>query len=304
MKLFNKSIRCTDFINDKYIKEVSTYRSHRYIMSFLNLSRKIKEYESLNDKKAFTNSFTEEFTEDFLYFLKLRYEHRANTIRTIYNKLSVVLRAAERAGYNVCLGFSHIAVNEEDVSAIYLDEAEIEKVYHVALSHEADIIRDRFIIGCCTALRYSDYSRLRSENINEDNILIKTQKTGVVVRIPLHRYVREILTKYNNELPPPTSQQNFNKVIKGICKKAGINAIIHIERTVGFSVVSRNYEKWQLVSSHTARRSGATNMYLAGIPTFRIMLLTGHKTEKSFFKYIRISQQENVNVLLNHVFFK
>ena len=59
-----------------------------------------------------------------------------------------------------------------------------------------------------------------------------------------------------------------------------------------------------LVISHTARRSGATNMYLAGIPTFRIMLLTGHTTEESFFKYIRIGKEENANVLSEYPFFK
>jgi hypothetical protein len=66
----------------------------------------------------------------------------------------------------------------------------------------------------------------------------------------------------------------------------------------------KNHLKWQLVSSHTARRSGATNMYLAKIPTFRIMLITGHKTEQAFFKYIRITSEENAVILANHPFFK
>ena len=100
------------------------------------------------------------------------------------------------------------------------------------------------------------------------------------------------------------SQQSFNKVIKNICKRAKINNEILIERTVGNKVVRKKYKKYQLVSSHTARRSFATNMYLAGVAAAKIMLITGHKTESSFFKYIRISKDENAKELSQHPFFR
>jgi len=304
MKFFRQNIRLADYIDNQYITSVESYRSHRYVMSFRNLSKKVRVYEKQYGVKIYTDSFTTPFTEQFLHFLKEKYNHRANTVRTLYNKLSVVLRAAQKNNYSVNLCFTHVLVKEEDVAAIYLSTDEIYRIYKVKLNKKAGVIRDRFIIGYGTALRYSDYSRILIDNVSQNSIVIKTQKTGVVVRIPLHRYVREILQKYNNCLPPPTSSQNFNKIIKHICRRAGINSIVRVERTVGLNVEQKNYEKWQLVSSHTARRSGATNMYLAGIKTFRIMLLTGHKTEKSFFKYIRISQEENVEFLANHEFFK
>jgi integrase len=69
-------------------------------------------------------------------------------------------------------------------------------------------------------------------------------------------------------------------------------------------IVRKRVKKYALVSSHTARRTGATNMYLAGVQTFRIMLITGHTTEQSFFKYIRIEREENARVLSEHPFFK
>jgi integrase len=106
------------------------------------------------------------------------------------------------------------------------------------------------------------------------------------------------LPSYNN------SYQNFNKVIKTICKRAGILDKCLIERTIGFKVDSKTFKKCELVSSHTARRSFSTNAYLAGIPTKNIMLLTGHKTEAAFFKYIRISKSENAKLLSEHSFFK
>jgi integrase len=63
-------------------------------------------------------------------------------------------------------------------------------------------------------------------------------------------------------------------------------------------------EKWELVSSHTARRTGATNMYKAGIPTLAIMKVTGHTSESSFLKYINISKEENARMLAEHPYFK
>jgi len=75
------------------------------------------------------------------------------------------------------------------------------------------------------------------------------------------------------------------------------------ERTIGLKVVRKRMKKYELVSSHTARRSAATNMYLSGIPTARIMLLTGHTTEQSFFRYIRIEKEENANILAESIFF-
>lgn len=86
-------------------------------------------------------------------------------------------------------------------------------------------------------------------------------------------------------------------------KKIGFSKKLLYERTIGHTRVSKLIPKYQFISSHTARRSVATNMYLSGILTFRIMLITGHKTEKSFFRYIRITREENVKVLARHKFF-
>lgn len=53
----------------------------------------------------------------------------------------------------------------------------------------------------------------------------------------------------------------------------------------------------------TAHRSGATNMYLAGIPTIAIMKITGHKTETEFMKYIKITEEQTALELMNHPYF-
>ena len=154
-------------------------------------------------------------------------------------------------------------------------------------------------------MRYSDYSTLTSENIQNDIIVKKTKKTGVTVHVPIHAYIREIIKKYDGELPGDISIQHFNRSIKPICKKIGLTEKVVFTRTVGHNIVTQTYELWQVVSSHTARRSAATNMYNSGrMKTLQIMLITGHTTEKNFFRYIKVNREENAKTLANDMFFR
>ena len=84
---------------------------------------------------------------------------------------------------------------------------------------------------------------------------------------------------------------------------AGIDDSFVITATKGGKRVTEVFKKWELITTHTARRSFATNAYLQNVPTISIMKITGHRTEKSFLKYIKISQEDNANKLINHPFF-
>ena len=106
------------------------------------------------------------------------------------------------------------------------------------------------------------------------------------------------------DLKSKVSAKAINDMIKDICCLAKINESVLINENIGGKNKQKTYKKWQLVSSHTARRSGATNMFKAGIPSISIMKITGHTTEKSFMKYIKISAEENADLLSQHEFFK
>ena len=80
--------------------------------------------------------------------------------------------------------------------------------------------------------------------------------------------------------------------------------MINVKKLEDGKKVSVKAPKFELISSHTARRSFATNAYLQNVPTISIMKITGHRTEKSFLKYIKISQEDNANKLISHPFFK
>lgn len=307
----SKNVRLVNFI---YTHCNETKRSASYICAYRRLARLIEAFEKEIHQPIFTDAFSDKMIEEYFHFIRSstpqkegHQAYRQSTVRQFYQKNISVLNKAKRAGYKVDLsGFNNYHVPDEDSCAVYLTMMEIEKLVNLKLNREQAQVRDIFIIGCCTALRYSDYSHLTEANFHNGNITVQTQKTGAKVTIPIHYFVSGIISRNGGYgfLKYTKSQQNFNNILKRICRKAGIADKILIERTEGFKKIKKSQPKWELVSSHTARRSGATNMYLAKIQPYRIMLITGHKTEAAFYRYIRIQREENAKELQVHPFFK
>lgn len=286
-----------------------SHRSDRYKRMYRNTLDHIISYCSKHDidvTTLWTSSIGMEFSENFVYYLQ-ECGLMQNTVKGHLERMKAMLQKAMLYGYQVDNTYKEVTIEDEEVGSVSLSMTEITRIYYFErLTRLQKEIRDYLIVGCMTGLRYSDYSRLKDVNfdMSTNTIRIKTKKTGAVVTVPMHRFVREILLKYDYKLPKPRCIQSFNRSVKSICKKVGLTDPILWERTVGTEVVRKEMQKWEMISSHTARRSFATNMFLQGIPVYRIMLITGHKSESSFFKYIRVTREENASTLSGHPFFQ
>lgn len=291
-----------DFIADMTSRKNKT---ESYKSQYNVLAKHIREFSKKNNSVIYTNSITEEFLEDFIYYLK-DLGMRNNTVKGLIEKAKAITKKAGNYGFSVNRTFDEVSVQEEDTCSIALSMNEITRAYYFkGLKPKQEKIRDLFIVGCLTGMRYSDYSTLSSENIQNGIIVKKTKKTGVTVHVPIHDYIYEIMEKYGGEIPKDISIQHFNRTIKTIFKKMGFNEKVIFTRTVGHNVVTETYEMWEIISSHTARRSAATNMYNSGrMKTLQIMLITGHTTEKNFFRYIKINREENAKTLSTDLFFR
>ena len=107
--------------------------------------------------------------------------------------------------------------------------------------------------------------------------------------------------KYPNSLPPAIANQKMNFYLKEIAKKVErLRVLIPVERVIGGQRISLEKEKWELVVTHTARRSFATNVYKSGFPAISLMKITGHRSEKNFLLYIKVTPEENAQKLLEH----
>lgn len=298
MIFFNK-IKAVEFIRNY---SINSKRNTAYKRVYNNVANKLQLFEKSINTTIFSNNFNYEIAEKFVFFLKNQ-NLKSNTIRNIISKTFYMFRLMNKRNYKVDFSFEEIQIKLENVTSVYLTIEEIYKLYNLKLSKENKIIIDLFCIGCLTGLRYSDYSKLTSDNLQGNHIIRKTQKTGEQVIIPIHNLVKEIIKKYNGFPLYKKSQQNFNVRLKYCCKQAKINSKILLEYTKGNNVIRKIEYKYNLICTHTARRSFATNAYLSGIPTAQIMLITGHKSEMSFFKYIKITKEENAIKLERHPFF-
>lgn len=94
-------------------------------------------------------------------------------------------------------------------------------------------------------------------------------------------------------MPKIPTDQHYNREIKKVCKLANINDKVMAETKKENLTVTAPVEKHELITSHTARRSFATNLYRRGIPSTQLMFLTGHKTEDAFMRYIKVGKEDN-----------
>lgn len=277
-------------------------KSASYKQSLKNAGNHLQLFSLTTQTPVYTN-LNELVIENFAYYLRER-NLMPSTVKNNVSRIKYLISKARKAGYETDSAIEDFTTPDEEAATIFLTMREILKIHrYTNLTQRESEIKDYFVIGCLTALRFSDYSRLQPKNFVRNKIVIKTKKTNTPVQIPIHPLVREIIDKYNKQLPPPPTIQHFNRKIKKICREIGFTKKILYERTVGHKRISKLVPKYQFISSHTARRSAATNMYVSGILAFRIMLITGHKTEKSFFRYIRITREENVKILARHKFF-
>lgn len=291
----------TEFVYDYLLK---SHRTDSYKRMYYIAANHIGNFAEKVKMLIYTDSLSEQTLEEFVFYLQDDRKLMISTVKGIVERVKSMLQKACNAGFKVDGTFHDFTVRDEEIDTLFLPMTDITRIFYFEnLTKKQKEIRDYFMIGCLTGLRYSDYSRLQSENFIDGKIQIRTKKTKTPVEIPMHKFVKEILRRYDNQLPPSRCIQYFNKAIKNICQKIGFTELIAYERRIGLEFITVMRPKYAFISSHTARRSAATNMFLAGIPTYRIMLLTGHKTESAFFRYIRITREENAITLSGHQFF-
>jgi len=306
------------------------------LKSFKVVRKNLQDYQKTKKTVLTFESIDIDFYNSFVDYLKKPTKSKnksgvtvtkaglsQNTIGTRIKILKTFLSEANDRNIIVSTDYKKksFKVLKEVTNSIYLTESELMQMYRIETTPESlEIlrkefnanklpeylakVRDLFLIGCYTGLRFSDLSKLKKENISNDNTInVKTIKTNQNIVIPMHPIVRDIFEKYNYQLPRAISNQKYNEYLKDVAKIAGINELITKDITKGGFKVSQTTEKYNMVTSHTARRSFATNAFLMDVPSISIMLITGHATESAFMKYIKMSAKDNAIKMQSHKFF-
>lgn len=266
------------------------------------------------------------------YLKKELKDRKGNVVKKAYNvnsvgkcvkELKVVMYTAESEGHhkNDVWKDKRFKGTRIDVDSIYLTKDDLAAIQAADLSkydkgHEW--ARDIFMAGVWTAQRVSDYNNISKDQIETHTkrwiedvpdpehpgqtkpeirtreimfINIRQQKTGAKVSIPVSTELKAILEKYDFQLPH-LEDQVINRYLKDICQCAGLTEEVEIVETTGGTPVRVRKPKYELVHTHTARRTGATLMYLSGMDVYDIIKITGHTSPVMLRKYIKADKLE------------
>lgn len=236
-------------------------------------------------------------------------EFSANYAAKVYSVVRQFMLEAKRRKLHHNEDFKEFSIKSEKVTHLALSVEELEHLYNLDFSKNERLerVRDLFLIGCYTGLRYSDFSRIQPQHIIEVEgakmLEITTQKTGERVTIPFNPELGYLLNKYNFN-PPKISSQKMNDYLKELCAFAGMTEKILVVTNKAGKREENQVEKYKLITTHVARRSFATNLYLLGVPAINIMKITGHTTERQFMAYIRIDGRLNAQHMAKQIALK
>jgi len=296
-------------IKGKYLTEgtVKTYENTLYV---------IKMYEKEIAPIQFRN-FDSRFSDSFMQFCeKPMYREEGLSVNNIGKHFKIIKTFLRHAikNYDIKLpttfNFTDFTTITEDVENIYLTNDELLTIFELDLSkHESKYrrVRDIFLIGAYTGMRVSDYNSLTLDNIiihkGKKFFKIIAKKTRKKMYIPIVPIVSEIIDR-GKGLPQNIADQTINNLIKEIGQWCGIDERVNIKRTRGRKTAVETFMKFELIQTHTARRSFCTNAYVNGMDSLTIMSLSGHKSERSFLKYIKVTEIQHAVRFSEHPYLK
>lgn len=266
--------------------------------------RLLQDFQDYYKLKLRLGNFDDKIYNKFLkYCIEIK-DHSANTVHRNVGLLKTFLYWALSKRYTYNNNFinfkkppkfrtDEIALNYQQVEEIYL--------YDFSKNKRLERVRDLFVFGCVTGMRFGNYSRISKQDIQGDFIRVVDLKSkSKKLSIPLNSISKAILEKYNYILPN-ISNQKMNEFIKEVFKEMKFTEDIKKTMKYGDELVDKKSEFWERISSHTARRSFITIMKNNKVPDKVIMSYTGHTSLEVFNNYYRPSEEDKVNYM-NEVF--
>jgi len=289
------------FIEDGIsMKKKSTLDGYRYTIGCL------KRFEKYSKRKINWDTLDLKFYKEYQLYQFNVLKNSANLFGRRITDLKAIINDATKVGVNKYLDFKDFKITRTTSSRVYLNDDEIKKLSSLKLENKRlDRIRDIFLLTCYTGARFSDYKFLNLnsiENISDSADMIfryyspKTDKKIVTICRP---ETLEILKKYDFEMPK-IALQKYNLYLKELCLIAGIDNEITLDSYKSGLSIFKTDLKYKFITSHTGRRSFATNLYKKGIPITHIMKATGHVKETDFLKYIQHTDEESM-VAINNI---
>ena len=313
MKKSTKEVDAIAWLNKALLDDRTIKESTK--VDYLKQVRFFKEF--LNDNGIYPISFNDltlSVIKDYETYLFNKDVGKGKTTKTTtvgnkVEKIIAIIRRAETHGMidihnNKLDKYSKPQSRQGDDNEIYLTEDEIQSIYDLQLTGNEETVRDMFVLQCWIGQRFDD-----TQNINAG--IIKDTKNGRVleivqgkkthkVSIPLFPIALEIINKYEFNFPTISNQLALLH-LKKIGEKASIKRLHNVTEDRGGIVTTTKVKAFELIGTHTARRSYITNMLKRGIDSKLIKKITGHSKDESFEKYVKLTSEDAAIAILDNV---
>lgn len=249
-----------------------------FLAKYPSYSNILRMFEAANLCEATWENITKVRLQKFVDYMNERLS--PNSVNQYATKLKAVFNLYSD---EVLLprGFAKVLTPKKcAVQNVYLTEQEIQRIVDYRPRNNRELyVRNLFILSCYIGCRHSDAAKLTASNIVGDTLQYVSIKTKIHSTVPLKPIVREYITTCPQiEIDDTT----YNRIIRNICKKCGIMDKVKVFK----AGEAKEGEKWEFISSHTSRRSFATNLYLRGVDLYTISRMIGHSSTRTTEGYI------------------
>lgn len=255
-------------------------------------------------KQLYFEDITVDLLNAFVRYLITEKKHSNSYIAKSIKDVKWFLNWAARKGYNRSMAYKDfnpklkgVAMSDK-ANIIALSVDEFLHLYHLDINiPHLQRVRDVFCFCCTTSLRYSDVRNLKWSNVKEDRIEIVTIKTDDPLVIPLNELSQGIIDRYvqykdvSEYVLPVISNQRYNDYLKELGKLAGFDQTQSKVIYRGAERIETTTPKYNLLTSHVARKTFVTIGLYLGIPAEMIRSFTGHKDPKVMERYLKFNMQ-------------
>ncbi|MEO9806696.1 MAG: phage integrase SAM-like domain-containing protein [Reichenbachiella sp.] len=270
---------------DNSSKSDTTKRNYRTVEYHL------KEFQKFKKRRLALKDFDIKFYDQFKQFLFNDLTKpdgtkglSDNSATSTIKNLKVFLTYLEKRGYDFQHIIPHLKATYQDTPIYFLTEEDIVTLYeHVFESKKLEKVRDIFILNCYLGLRYSDLSRLTKDHIVNDVVELRAYKTLKDIYVPLTPIAKDILRKYDYELPM-MSEQKMNEYIKEACKQAKIDQKVEKISTSSGNKTYKQIPKYEVITTHIAVKTFISLCCKKNISPKTVSIITG-KTVKVIMKH-------------------
>ncbi len=284
-------------IFDKFLHNQKLQFTQSYVNKYVLLKTNLKKYTDLHKINITFDSFTTDFFISYKAFLINDVGYLNTTANRAIKYLKTFLNYAFTNGYNTNANYQKVKTpNETQKDIVALTETELKAIEDVkGLPQYLGNTRDLFLLLCYTGVRYSDLKKFDSNQIINGFVTINTTKTKQVIKIPIHNRLAALLANYtvNNIIKLHLiSNPKLNKYLKDLGQFAGLNDVQIITQHKGTQAIQTKYKRWELLVTHTGRRTFITQSLHKGMPAEQVMKVTGHKSGNSFKRYQSFADEQ------------